>query len=141
MPFAAQVKGAILELDVRVREKRRYSFALQLGFSSSDNSARQRIALLAGSGARRADGTPVDTGLPIPLELSIQLLRSQVETPVYKKRVSEFELKAYGASYYSKEIDRVWLEPGDYHIRVEALQDIAELQGTPVKLEISYRRK
>lgn len=141
VPFSAQVKGTVLELDVRLREERGYLFLLQLGFTRGDESSRRRVARLAGTGARNADGGLVDTGLAIPLEMTIHRLQVPNATPVYRRQIANFALYSHSDTYYAKLVDRVPLAPGQYRIRIEALQDIPELQGTPVSLVVAYRTK
>ena len=140
VPFAAQTSGTVVELNIRVREQRGYSFLLQLGITSEPGS-RARIAKLAGSGSRGPDGKPVNDGLPIPVELTIWRLPLSSLAPVYQNRASEFDLASYSAGYYAKEIATVPLAPGSYRVRLQALQDLPELKNAPMKLAISYRRK
>ena len=64
VPFTAQTKGTVLELDVRLREERGYSIILQLGFVRGDASSRRRIAQFAGTGERRAEERPLTRAWP-----------------------------------------------------------------------------
>jgi hypothetical protein len=46
------------------------------------------------------------------------------------------EFLGYGFNHYSKRIIRVRLEAGRYRARIEALENIRELTGVPVRLWI-----
>ena len=97
VPFSAQVKGTVLQVDIEIREERTYDFVLRLAVSDNHDS-RLRISHLAGSGAHRADRTPADTGLAIPLELIIRRLPLQHAAPIYQKRLSDFALRAHSTT-------------------------------------------
>lgn len=64
LPFQAGVKGTVLETQVRSTKTEVYTFYLDLHFREGDDQDRNRASKLAGQSAR-------DTGLPIPIHLSV----------------------------------------------------------------------
>jgi hypothetical protein len=137
VPFEAGTKGSVAEVQFRVpRTQHAYSFFLNLYFKEGDRQERDRVQRLAGTGAHDYEGRPIDTGLAIPVRLIIERIGNNVSKPILDRVFTDHELLAYGFDHYSKRITHVRLEAGRYRARIEALENIRELAGVPVRLLI-----
>lgn len=137
LPFQAGVKGTVLETQFRVLTTASYTFYLKLYFRATDEQDRTRIENLAGDGSRDRNGRSVNTGLPIPVRLSVgRFSDGSGEWSVLSEVFTNHDLGDYNTTYYSKIIDGLRLDPGVYKMRIEALQDIAELNGVQVHFDM-----
>jgi Domain of unknown function (DUF5625) len=135
-PFAAQRAGSTVDTTVRIVEHLRYRFELRLYFSNSEQ--RTHLGTILGSSGRRNDGTPADTGLPIPVHLRIETTKPNNGDVVYEQEKSQLPLSSWGADSFSKMIDTIDLPPGEYRVVVQSLKDIPQLDGIPISLSISH---
>ncbi|MCL2789613.1 MAG: DUF5625 family protein [Desulfobulbus sp.] len=124
--------GAKIETEVRIVE--RYSYSFTLSFLYRDQADFARMKKLTGD-------RYVNAGIPIPLSLTIFKLDANGQHLLFTKEISEFPTYAWGGSIDKKIVD-VFLETGQYAIRVECLQDIPELQDTKMNFVLvkNYRK-
>jgi hypothetical protein len=139
LPFPAGVKGSILDMQIRVVRTESYTFALELYFREKDAEDRDRVKKLAGTGqydTSRPDPRQINTGLPIPVRLSVTPVDAEARWSGLDRVFVNHDLEGFTASFYEKIIVRAGLDPGTYRIRIEALQNLAELNDVPVHFEI-----
>jgi hypothetical protein len=137
VPFEAGRKGAVVEaaLNVTTTTERRYTFYLDLLYRPKDWQDMGRVRTLAGTGAYR-DGRQIDTGLAIPVRLSVDRVDGGGPRSILDGVFTRHDLEGFSADRFFKVITRIRLEPGRYWVRIEALDNIPELDGTPVHLDI-----
>jgi hypothetical protein len=141
LPFQAGVKGAVLDTQFRVRTTEGYNFNLDLHFRENNAQDRERVRELAGTGQYNRAGRQINTGLPIPVRLRVSRIGDGVESVVLDGAFTDHDLEGFSASYYAKIITGARLEPGTYRVRIEALQDIPELNDVLVQLDIHTSRR
>jgi hypothetical protein len=72
----------------------------------------------------------------MPVKLTVDRIEPSSITSVLEKEIYDEELEGYGGTIFSKTISEVWLDEGDYRIRVESLQDVPELADVPVHFAV-----
>jgi hypothetical protein len=163
VPFDAGHKGSAVEAEFSVATTRTYTFYLNLHFREGDQDRvpagkavltqqelkllkrdrqnKERVRKLAGTGAYR-DGRQIDTGLAIPVRLRIERIGNNDASSIFDRMFTNHDLEGTTADYFSKRITRIRLEPGRYRARVEALENIPELEDISVhfNLLVAYDR-
>jgi hypothetical protein len=139
LPFQAGVKDSVVETQFRALTTKSYTFYLDLHFREGDGQDRNRVSTIAGTGQRDRTGQDVNRGLPIPVRLSVGRVGAEAEWSVLDNVFVNHRLEGYSADNYSKIIAGALLEPGTYRVRVEALQDIPELDDVPVSFDVHVR--
>jgi len=132
VPFEAGKKNSIVETQIGVPTTMTYQFELNLYYDSQN---RERVRELAGTGESR-DGKRINNGLPIPVRLSIGKVAENGHWSIVDKVFAEHEYGGNAFVYFSKRIIRIQLAPDRYRVRIEALEDIRELDGIPVHFSI-----
>jgi hypothetical protein len=112
-----------------------YTFYLGLYFREGDHQDRDRVGKLAGTGQYR-DGRQIDTGLAIPVRLRVERIGESRASSVLDSVFTDHDVEGRSADHYSKAITRIRLEPGRYRTTVQALENIPELEGIPVRFGI-----
>ena len=142
LPFHAGVKGSVVETQLHASTTKNYTFYLDLHFREGDQQDRERVRKLAGTGAYDRSGPgarQIDTGLRIPVHLSVGRVGAVTQWSILDADFASHDLEGFTAGYYSKIIAGARLEPGDYRVRLEALQNIPELSDIPVSFNIHVR--
>src|SRR5215510_918685 len=141
VPFEAGNKGSVVEAEFSVAARKTYTFYLNLYFTKGDGRHTERVRKLAGTGAYR-DGRQVDTGLAIPVRLHVEHIGDNGVTSILDKVFTNHDLEGTTADYFSKIIARIRLEPGRYRARVEALENLPQLEDISVhfNLHVAYDR-
>lgn len=137
LPFEAGRRGASVETTMRVLYEEPYSFYLELQGKEGDRADVDRVQDLAGVGHPRAS-RPYRRGLPIPVRLGVSRVGWRGEDLLLDREFSEHTLEWTGPSP-GVMITRMPLPRGRYRLRIEALQDIPELAGTPVRFQVFVR--
>jgi hypothetical protein len=145
VPFQAGVKGAATEVEFQTPLAKYYVFYLDL-YHDPDNGDprspqrlrdRERVEKLAGSsGYNPRTMQRVDNGLPIPVRLTVTLLGAGTSRTVLDGVYSSHEMEGYGSAYFSKIVARARLEPGRYHARIEALENLPALSDVPIRFDV-----
>jgi hypothetical protein len=157
VPFEAGNKDSAVEAEFSVATTRTYTFYLNLYFREGDQDRvlagkavltqqelkslerdrlkRERVRKLAGTGAYR-DGRQIDTGLAIPVRLRIERIGDNDASSIFDRMFTNHDLEGTTADYFSKLITRVRLEPGRYRARMEALENIPELEDISVHFNV-----
>ena len=157
VPFEAGNKGSAVEAEFSVATTRTYTFYLNLYFREGDQERvpagkavltqqelkwlerdrlkRERVRKLAGTGAYR-DGQQIDTGLAIPVRLRIERIGNNDASFIFDRMFTNHDLEGTTADYFSKLITRVRLEPSRYRARMEALENIPELEDILVHFNV-----
>ena len=81
-----------------------------------------------------------DTGIPILLKIKINRIASPYEGVVYEKKIFVGKVWAAGSGKFDKFIDGIKLNPGNYHLEIESLNNMPELSDTEVDFAIGYPR-
>jgi hypothetical protein len=141
VPFDAGNKGAVVEAEFSVATTKTYTFYLNLYFRDGDRQNKEHVRKLAGRGAYR-DGRQIDTGLAIPVRLRVERIGNSGASSILDRMFTDHDLEGMAADHFSKLITRVRLEPGRYRARVEALENIPELEDISVhfNLLVAYDR-
>jgi hypothetical protein len=163
VPFEAGNKGAVAEAEFTIATPKTYTFYLNLYFREGDQDrvpARkinltqqelkslervrqnaERVRKLAGTGAYR-DGRQIDTGLAIPVRLRVERIGNNGASSILERVFTNHDREGMAADYFSKIITRIRLEPGRYRARVEAMENIRELEGISVHFNmlVAYDR-
>jgi len=136
VPFEAGTKGSVVEVQFRVPKAYAYSFFLDLQYKEGDRQDRDRVQQLAGTGGYDSNQRPINTGLAIPVRLIVERIGNDGSKPILDSVFTDHELNGYGSGRYSKRIIRVRLEAGRYRARIEALENIRQLEGVPVHFAV-----
>jgi len=135
VPFEAGNKGSVVEPEFSVATAKTYTFYLNLHFREGDSQNKERVRKLAGTGAYQ-DGRPAETGLAIPVRLRIERIGNNGASSVLDRVFTDHDLEVMAADHFSKLITRVRLEPGRYRARMEALENIPELEDISVHFNV-----
>jgi hypothetical protein len=141
LPFEAGKKGSVAEAEFSIATSKTYSFYLNLHFTKGDRQSTERVRRLAGTGGYR-DGRQVETGHAIPVRLRAERIGNNGASSILDRVFTDHDLEAMAADHFSKIVTRIRLEPGRYRARVEALENIPELEDIPVhfNLHVAYDR-
>ncbi len=143
LPFQAGVKGTVLETQFRVLTAESYTFYLDLCFQETDKPGQAYVRGLTGTGAydRAGPGArQIDTGLPIPVHLSVGRVGDAGGAwSILNGVFTNHDFEGCAAAYCGKVIGGARLDPGVYRVRVEALQDVPELNRVPVQFDMHAR--
>jgi hypothetical protein len=137
LPFEAGRQGASVATTMRVLVEENHSFRLKLQAREGDQADIDRVKALAGVGNPYA-GREDSAGIPIPIRLHVIRVRGSAEELLIDRKFSDHTLEV-SAPNPAKVITRMPLPSGRYRFRIEALRDIPELAGTPVRFEVSVR--
>jgi Domain of unknown function (DUF5625) len=135
VPFKAGNKGSVVKAEFSVATKKAYTFYLTLYFKEEDRQSKERVRKLAGTGAYR-DGRQIDTGLAIPVRLGVERIGNNGALSILDRMFTDHDLEGMAADHFSKLITRIRLEPGRYGARVEALENIPELEDISVHFNL-----
>jgi hypothetical protein len=125
--------GQSVETKFHVPYKSAFGFYLDLKFNTPQQRA--YIEQYVGDGGRRADGTLVNEGLPIPIHLTVRRLESD-QNPIFDKQFTHEQLIGYTVNAFSKRITSLMLEQGDYDVRITLQQDVREFVNVPIEFGI-----
>jgi hypothetical protein len=135
VPFEAGKKGSVVEAEFSVATRKTYTFYLNLYFREGDAQNKERVRNLAGTGAYR-DGRQIDTGLAIPVRLRVERIGNNGASSILDRMFKDHDREGMAADHFSKLITRIRLEPGPYRARVEALENIPELEDISVHFNL-----
>jgi len=135
VPFKVGSKGSVVEAEFSVAMRKTYTFYLNLYFRKGDGQNRERVRKLAGTGAYR-DGRQIDTGLAIPVRLRVERIGNNRVSSILDRMFTDHDREGMAADHFSKLITRIRLEPGRYRARVEALENISELEDISVHFSL-----
>jgi Domain of unknown function (DUF5625) len=135
VPFEAGNKGSVVEAEFSVATRKTYTFYLNLYFMEGDGQTKERVRKLAGTGAYR-DGRQIDTGLAIPVRLRVERIGNNGASSILDRMFTDHDREGMAADHFSKLITRIRLEPGPYRARVEALENIPELEDISVHFNL-----
>ena len=134
-PFAVAKAGSKLAFDLLVAWEDSFQFYLRFSYPPEDAAERQRLRRLMGNSGRRADGTFVDTGVPVSLRLSVRRDPPAREAYPFDK-VLVPELSGSGVDHFHKTAAYRRLVAGIYRVEVESLADAPELAAVPTVFSV-----
>ena len=108
---------------------------MNLYFRKGDGQNREHVNKLAGTGAYR-DGRQIDTGLAIPVRLRVERIGNNGASSILDRMFTDHDREGMAADHFSKLVTRIRLEPGRYRARVEALENIPELEDISVHFSL-----
>lgn len=138
LSFEVQKAGNRVETEMRIVERKQYSFRLKFLYKDNDEGDRVRVKKLVGEDGQFKSGDP---GIPTPLRFKISAIDSTGEKPMLEQEITEMRLTSWGSGSYDKIFAFVTLNPGHYRVSVESLKDAPELVGTTVAFMIGFRSK
>jgi hypothetical protein len=136
IPWDASRKDQEASAEIEVPRPAYYSLSLDLHFNRDDPGDRARVHAIAGDVSYGRDGTVRDTGLSIPVRVSIVRLARSTEDPLFDHEVSGQFLTGWTADFYEREITGLRLERGRYRVTVKALSDTPALEGTETHFDM-----
>ena len=140
LPFPLQKAGARIEIDVRIVEDRSYRFVLMFMFKTPEE--RKRIFDLVGGPYNDTDikGRLVRPGVTVPIHLTVRTIRSGKPDELLRdERYLTEGREAYSANAFYRFFGSIGLEPGQYRVTVETLQDVPELAGVETNFHFYSR--
>lgn len=141
LPFEVQMAGSKVETEMRIVERKQYSFALQFSYREGDQEDRTRVRKLVGSYEKDRNGNLIDAGIPTPLRFKINIIDAAGERPMLEQEIQVLELTSWGGDSFGKIFAFVTLDPGHYRVSVESLKDAPEIVGTTITFMIGFRSK
>lgn len=133
MPFAAEIPGTKLDLEVEVSHEGPYWFTLRFPYKIDDQSDFLRVRKLTGEHGLDANGNVVPSGVPLKIRLAVD--GPGLSAGPYDK-VSNTTLAAYGSGYVTKMIDSIYLRRGRYRVHVESLLRAPEFDGANIEFTV-----
>lgn len=140
-PFDTQQSGFKIETDLRMADYDSFRIAFNFGFKEGDAADRKRVRKLAGDQGRDKDGKLIEPGVSVALRIRINALKPSTLEGFFEKEFLEEQMIGFSATDYHKKITNVRLRRGTYHVVVENLETVPELQGTPVTLYMASDSK
>ncbi len=136
-PFDTQKAGFKIETDMRVVGYNSFQFGFKLGFKEGDATDRARVKKLAGDHAQDMTGKLIQAGVPIAVRLRINALNPSTLESVFERDFFEERENGASATDFYIVLTEVKLRPGTYHIVIESLKEVPQLQGTTVALYVA----
>jgi hypothetical protein len=124
--------GEIVEADFSVATTMTYLLPEFLFQGSAEQGS---CRMLIGS-AERKGGRQINTGRAIPVRLKVERLGNNGGRPFLTMCSRTTIAKATAQTILRKSLRAIRLEPGRYRVRVEALENIPDLEGIPVHFDI-----
>jgi hypothetical protein len=140
-PFEVHKAGAMVTTEVQVKEAHHYWFELQFWHKGKDEVEKARIKKLVGSGSINREGNPIDSGIPIPLKITISIIDESGEHVVTEKEVFVGMQMSGGGGHWDRGIGAILIPAGHCRITVESMRDIPELTDVKVILGIRYQQR
>ena len=141
LPFVVQKAGSKVETEMRIVEEKEYRFSLLFLYKKDDRADGERVRELAGYSDLDMGGKLLRPGVQTPLRLKIHVMDSAGDRLLLEQDILELRTVAAGSGRYTKQVIYMILKPGQYRVSVESLQDVPELIGTPVELQIAFYSK
>lgn len=108
VPFSADRKDTVVELDLRVAEAHAYTFGLSFLVDDKTPGDAQRVIALMGDWGDQS-GKTRDAGAPLRVKLSVQRMDAQPSL-IFNREVSEIYWYSHGAGGYNKRIAQLPLQ-------------------------------
>lgn len=140
-PFAVQQAGSRVETEMRIVERKQYSFRLQFSYKEGNQEDRERVRKLVGSYEKDRNGNLIDPGIPTPLKFKIYIIDASGERLMLERDIPVLGLTSWGGDSFGKIFAFEILNPGHYRVIVESLKDAPELAGTAITFVIGFRSK
>jgi hypothetical protein len=137
-PFDMQKSGDKIDAKFRVVDHREYSLGLEFGFKDDNQEDRERVRKLVGDDGQFING---DSGVPTPLRVNILEIRESGDRLFFEQELQTSRLRSWTGNKFVKHISYVRLKPGDYRVRVESLENVAELAEIPMAFSIGFYPK
>ncbi len=141
LPFEVQKAGSRVETEMQIVEEKEYRFGLLFLYKKGDQADGERVRKLAGYSDLDIGGKLLRPGIPTSLRFQIYVIDSAGDRLLLEQDVSELRTVGWGSGRYTKQIVYLILKPGHYRVSVESLQDVPELIGTQVELQIAFYSK
>jgi hypothetical protein len=138
VPFDASAAGSVFESRIRVRAERGYGFFIVLGFREGDRADEERVKRLAGLGQVKIGESRLPL-IPIPLRLKVVRIDGGKNSLVIDTKINTNTTESFSEEYIWEQIAGFPLAPGNYQIRLESLENIPALSGTPIFFDIHVR--
>lgn len=139
--FEVQKAGNRAETEMRIVEEKGYWFDLVYRYQQGDMADAERVRKLAGYSDLDKDNKLLRPGVSTPLRFKLHIIDGTGERLMLEQEISELRTTSYGSGRYTKQITSpLVLKPGRYRVSVESLNDVPELIGTTVELQIASRK-
>ena len=136
IPWNAGKKDETVSAEIDVPRPAIYSLSLDLHFDRSNPDDRARVHKIAGDLYYDRDHVPHDTGLSIPVRISIVRLTGSADDTLLDEEATRQFLEGTTADFYIRDITGLRLERGRYRVAVKALSDTAALDGTETHFDM-----
>lgn len=139
LPFAANKKGEVIDITLRVKEHRPYKLELHFRHKPNDWKDQARVGLLLSElhdeqGRRQLSNQ-------IVVHISVADVGTDPHRTIFERRIDSYEGGAIGGDRVFKTIATVKLKPGLYRFQIEALNDAPALDGLPIEFHIGWYAK
>jgi hypothetical protein len=135
-PFRADKKEEIISANLKISRKLLFQFYFDFYFLPNNQEDRTRIQKLAGDFGSLQDGKRINSGISIPINLTITRIIHDNESVIYSNNIYQEPMYGFTSRFFSKLIFSVPLEGGMYKIYVKTLQETPELSNVSVHFDI-----
>lgn len=136
-PISLNAASEVANISISVVDHRVYYFSLRISFRENDQADRARVKRLVGEPDVKSSENSSVGRVPTPIQLVVYREDSGGHVEIYRTQVDP-TLTSWGADHFKKQIGHHELRPGDYNLRLLALQAAPEFDGTPVAFSIGY---
>ena len=130
--------------------ERTYIYTFRFAFICRDASwqERDRVNNILGVSAPRSSSIDNRSGksngaenLPIPVKLVIYKANGASSDLIYENQLAHLRYGGGGEKSVYEVIDDIKLDPGEYHINLQVLDQVSAVDGIPVEFEIGVAKK
>lgn len=157
MPFAANKKGEVIDINLRVKEHRDYMFVLRFGIrgrapdkpnvverltrhKEGDPEDRRRVERLINESYFDAQGRFRRRNELLLTLRVVDIGADQIRT-VFDEKIDRYLGGGHGGKTLYRDIATVILKPGLYRVRIESLQDVPALDSVPIEFSVGWYPK
>lgn len=137
--FFIETAGSHAEISLSVKERREYGILLRFDYDPDDMQDRARLKKLITEGAAN-NRSKKYIGASAPVRLKIFRKNAPNEL-VFENEFWDPDLISWGRGCFTKLLTYQILDPGDYVVRVESMDDNKWLAGEKVFLVVEYYPK
>jgi hypothetical protein len=127
VPWVPGKQDQMVSVDLEVIRRTYFVLGIDLYFDSHNEESRARVQKLAGHIYTDRDGVIHDTGLSVPIHITIMQTDGSAKKSIFDSVIENQTMVGYSANAFSRKIMGLPLEPGKYQISATALADFPEL--------------
>jgi hypothetical protein len=136
-PISLKNEGNIASVNIKISDHNVYYFGLRFSYREHDQVDRARVKKLMGSNDLDRNGSPIDSGVPTPVKLSVFKVENDKKIEILNKEFKPI-LTSWGSDHFKRQIVFSELAPGSYVVHLDLLRSAPEFDGTPASFSIGY---